>query len=150
MHYFCVESWWRHQMESFSALLAICAGNSPVTGEFPAQRPVTWSFNVFFDLRLINGWGNNGEAGDLRCHHTHYDLIVMYCRSPLWRRHEVPNLTFHICMNLYIHTYLSDKNSQCVYSLISHYTVNVYTHLHTLYFFNHHGHSIWMPGIKGK
>ena len=27
--------------------------NSSVTGEFPAQRPVTWSFDVFFHLRLI-------------------------------------------------------------------------------------------------
>ena len=45
-------SWWRHQMETFSALLAFCAGNSPVTGEFPAQRPVTRSFDVFFDLCL--------------------------------------------------------------------------------------------------
>ena len=44
--------WWRHQMETFSALLAICAGNSPVYGEFPAQRPVTRGFDVFFDLRL--------------------------------------------------------------------------------------------------
>ena len=44
-------SWWRHQMETFSALLAICAGNSPVPGEFPAQRPVTRSFDAFFDLR---------------------------------------------------------------------------------------------------
>ena len=44
--------WWRHQMETFSALLALCAGNSPVTGEFSAQWPVTRSFNVFFDLRL--------------------------------------------------------------------------------------------------
>ena len=43
--------WWRHQMETFSALLAICAGNSPVPGEFPAQRPVTRSFDLFFDLR---------------------------------------------------------------------------------------------------
>ena len=46
-----VASWWRHQMETFSALLAICAGNSPVTGEFPTQRPVTRSFDVYFDLR---------------------------------------------------------------------------------------------------
>ena len=38
-------------MEIFSALLAICAGNSPVTGEFPTQRPVTRSFDVYFDLR---------------------------------------------------------------------------------------------------
>ena len=44
--------WWRHQVETFSALLAICAGNSPGTGEFPAQRPVTRSFDVFCDLRL--------------------------------------------------------------------------------------------------
>ena len=42
---------WRHQMETFSALLAICAGNSTVPGEFPAQRPVTRSFDVFFHLR---------------------------------------------------------------------------------------------------
>ena len=40
-------------METFSALLALCAGNSPVTGEFPSQRPVTWSFDVFFDLCLF-------------------------------------------------------------------------------------------------
>ena len=45
-------AWWRHQMKTFAALLALCAGNSPVTGEFPAQRPVTRSFHVFFDLRL--------------------------------------------------------------------------------------------------
>ena len=44
--------WWRHQMETFSTLLALCAGNSPVTGEFPAQRSVTRSFDVFFDLCL--------------------------------------------------------------------------------------------------
>ena len=39
-------------METFPTQLAICAGNSPVPGEFPAQRPVTRSFDVFFDLRL--------------------------------------------------------------------------------------------------
>ena len=44
-------SWWRHQMEMFSALLAFCAGKSQITGEFPSQRPVTQSFDVFFDLR---------------------------------------------------------------------------------------------------
>ena len=45
-------SWRRHEMETFSALLALCAGNSPVPGEFPIQRPVTQSFNVFYDLHL--------------------------------------------------------------------------------------------------
>ena len=48
---FRIISWWRHQMETFSALLALCAGNSPDTGEFPTQRPVTRSFDVYFDLR---------------------------------------------------------------------------------------------------
>ena len=59
-------------MEIFSALLAICAGNSPVTGEFPTQRAVARSWDVCFYLRL-----NNGEAGDLRPHRAHYDVIVM-------------------------------------------------------------------------
>ena len=45
-------TWWRYQMDIFSALLAFCVGNSPVIGKFPSQRPVTRSFEVFFDLRL--------------------------------------------------------------------------------------------------
>ena len=65
-------TWWRHQMETFSALLAICVGNSPVSGEFPIQRPVTRSFDVFFDLRLYKRlrkqwWG----------YRAHCDVIVM-------------------------------------------------------------------------
>ena len=55
-----VNAWWRHQMETFSALLAICAQNSPVPCEFRAQKPVTRSFSVFFDLhpnkRLSKQW----------------------------------------------------------------------------------------------
>ena len=49
---------WRHQMEIFSALLAFCVGNSPVTGEFPPQRPVTRPYDVFFDLHLNNRISN--------------------------------------------------------------------------------------------
>ena len=41
-------------METFSALLALCTGNSLVTGLFTSQRPVMWSFDVFCDLRLNN------------------------------------------------------------------------------------------------
>ena len=70
-------SWRLHQMETFSVLLALCVGNSPVTGEFPAQRPVTRSFDVFFDLRLDKAWVNNRKAGDLRRNRGHYDVIVM-------------------------------------------------------------------------
>ena len=39
-------------METFSALLALCEGNSPVNGEIPSQRPVSRSFDIFFDLCL--------------------------------------------------------------------------------------------------
>ena len=63
-------------METFSVLLDICVGNSLVPGEFPAQRPVTWSFDVFFDLRLNKGWINNREVGDLRRYRAHYDVSV--------------------------------------------------------------------------
>ena len=85
-HYLCqwwliirkVLSWWRHQMETFSALLSICAGNSPVAGEFPAQRPVARSFDIIFDLRLNKrlskqSWG--WWFGTLSC--------------PLWRQCNV-------------------------------------------------------------
>ena len=71
--------WWRHQMETFSALLALCAGNSPVTGEFSAQRPVTQIFDVFFIYAGIKCWVNIREAGDLRRHRAHCDFIVMMC-----------------------------------------------------------------------
>ena len=62
-------------METFSALLALCAGNSPVSGEFPTQRPVTRSFDVFFDLRLNKrlskqwwGWWFETLSRPLWCH----------------------------------------------------------------------------------
>ena len=76
---------WRLQMETFFALMTLCAWNSPVTGEFHAQRPVTRSFDVFFEA---------GEAGDCRRHRPHHDVTVMcsdlqftrvlYPRFALW------------------------------------------------------------------
>ena len=50
-------------METFPALLAICAGNSPVSCEFPAQRPVMRSFNVFFDLHLNKRFKSKQSSG---------------------------------------------------------------------------------------
>ena len=52
---FAKVTWWRHQMETFSALLALCARDSPLSSEFPSQRPATRSFDVFFYFRL-NKW----------------------------------------------------------------------------------------------
>ena len=49
---------WCHEMETFSRYWPFCAGNSPVTGEFLSQRPMTRSFNIFFDLRLNNRLSN--------------------------------------------------------------------------------------------
>ena len=63
----------RHQMETFSPSLALCAGNSPVTGEFPYKGQ--WRGALIFSL--ICAWINNGEAGDLRRHRAHYEVIVM-------------------------------------------------------------------------
>ena len=84
--------WWRHQMETFSAYLAICAGNSPVTGEFSAQRPVMRSFDVFFDLCLnkrlgkqLWGWWFETPSHPLwrHCKEIHDALLVwgVVCRK---------------------------------------------------------------------
>ena len=45
-------SWWRHLMETFSALLDLWYGNPPVAGGFNTQMPVPRSFEVFFDVGL--------------------------------------------------------------------------------------------------
>ena len=67
-------SWWRHQMEAFSALLAICAGN-PVNSPHKGQWRGALMFSVI--CVWINGWVNNREARDLRPYRAHYDVIVM-------------------------------------------------------------------------
>ena len=66
---------WKHYW--MKTLLALCAGNSPVTGEFPSQRPVTRSFDVFFDLRLnkrlskqSRGWRFETPSRPLWPHHN--------------------------------------------------------------------------------
>ena len=79
----CLPISWRHQMETFSALLALCAGNSPVTGEFPTQRPVTWSFDVFFDLRLNKCLSKQSRGWWFEMHCAHDDVLVMRNRQPM-------------------------------------------------------------------
>ena len=77
-------------METFSALLALCAGSSPVTGEFPTQRPVTRRFGVYFDVclnkRLSKQWGG---------------WWLETLSRPLWRHHNVnanPNESVYVFM----------------------------------------------------
>ena len=73
-------SWRRHQMKTLSALLGICAGNSPVTGAFPHKGQ--WRGDLMFSVicTWINGWVNNREAGDLRRHRAYCDVIVTTSR----------------------------------------------------------------------
>ena len=90
----CVNTWWRHQMETFSALLALCAGNSPFPGELPAQRPVTRSFDVFFDLRSNKrlskqwrGWWFETQSSSFWRHCNDFattSYIVGYSYNALW------------------------------------------------------------------
>ena len=65
-------------METFSALLAICAGNSPVPVNSPHKGQWRWALMFSLICAWINGWVNNREAGDLRRYRVHYDVIVMW------------------------------------------------------------------------
>ena len=90
------QTWLRQQMETFSALLAICAENSPVPGEFPTQRPVTRNFDVFFDLRLIKqlskqsrGWSFETLSHPLWRHRNEY--LQVQVLTSMW----VSNIGFY-------------------------------------------------------
>ena len=67
--------WWHHQMETFFALLALCAGNSPVNSPHKDQ----WRGALMLTLICAwrNCWVNNCKAGDFRHHRAHYDVTVM-------------------------------------------------------------------------
>ena len=69
--------WWLHQVESFPRYWALCEGNPLVTSGFPSQRPVTRSFDVFFDLRLNKYLSQHRDAANLRRHRAYYGAIVM-------------------------------------------------------------------------
>ena len=76
-------------METFSPLLAICAGNSPVTDEFPAQRPVNRNFGVFYDLRLnkrlskqSRSWWFETPSRPLWCHCNEYQSTFAAPKFP--------------------------------------------------------------------
>ena len=78
-------TWWRHQIETCSTVLALCAGNSPVTGEFPSQRPVTRTFDVFFDTCLnkprskqIGGWWFDTPSRSSRRHFNEIHWVYKY------------------------------------------------------------------------
>ena len=105
------KSWWRHQMETFSALLTICAENSPVPGEFPAQRPVTRSLDVFFDLCLhkrLNkqswGWWFETLSHPLWRHCNVLSKLLSELQNDSWRVYWESQELVHF-------KWLGDKNA---------------------------------------
>ena len=88
MHvWFVYGTWWRHQMKTFSALLALCAG----PGEFRAKMPVSRRFDVFFDLRLNKrlskqswGWWFETLSRPLWRHRNEIWVAVLCCVSLLY------------------------------------------------------------------
>ena len=97
--------WWRHQMETFSALLALCAGNSLVNSP---QHKGQWLEALVFSLicAWINGWVNTGEAGDLRRHRAHYGVTIMI----------VCNVSVDVTGSVYLHglTNIANMVSNCI------------------------------------
>ena len=87
--------WWRHQMETFSALLHRSPANSPHKGQ--------WRQALMFSLMRAwtNGRVNNRNASNLRRRRGHYDAAVMSidplhllkgCKRSIglsWRRHDI-------------------------------------------------------------
>ena len=71
-------SWWHHQMETFSVLLALWAGNSLLLVN--SSHKDQWRGALVFSLicAWINDWVNNREAGDLRRHRGHYNVNVKF------------------------------------------------------------------------
>ena len=90
-------TWWRHQMGTFSALLALCAGNSSVPVNSPHKGQ--WRGALMFSLicARMNDWVNNREAGDLRRYRAHYDVIVVTRTVTILSKYSTTPLT-----NIYI------------------------------------------------
>ena len=113
-------SWWRHQMETFSALLALCAGNSPVPVNSPHKGQ--WRGALMFSLfyAWINDWVNNREAGDLRRQCGYHDVIVMFQVS------TVQNNPVYVCSSAFPEPDMADCNCPSDCSTTS-YTID-FTH----------------------
>ena len=107
-------SWWRHQMETFPELLALCEGNPPVTGGFPWQRPVTRSFDVFFDWTLNKRWCTHSKRW---WSETPSRLLWRHCKDTGIPGFRVPVVAFYDS-NLHLHVYkLSSLTSIMVWCL---------------------------------
>ena len=141
IHDSCSVTWWHHQMETFSAFLALCEGNSPVSGEFPAQSPVTRSFDVFFHLCLNKqlskqSWGWWFEAPS----------------HPLWR-HSNDTMDYSVkesIHNIKLHHFQNDHDeiriNVCFKHITNHnITMTLHEHWSVISFFVQNKENISAP-----
>ena len=113
---------------NISGLLAICAGNSPVTGEFPAQRPVTRSFDVFFELRLNKRLSKQSWVWWFE---TPSRPVWHHCNGSVnrhWNQLYDPRITSLFCYREHIrdsiHLSLSIQGSKSIYLTIRYIHIN--------------------------
>ena len=123
--------WWRHQMETLSALLALCAGNSPVTGEFPSQRPVTRSFDVFFDMCLNKRLSKQSRG-----------WWIETPSRPIWRHHKASSGYKESWVKSYYHTLIPETNWNGKKEVCSAF---LGVHSGIILFFELHPKAIWNP-----
>ena len=96
-----------------------------------------WCF--FFIYISINGWVNNREAGDLRCHHTHYDVTVMLIEFCQW---QVKNLISPSLQPISV----DDRLKHC-----KHLKAIFQSHIfHKLIGLEHHSPQLWVIFCKLK
>ena len=92
----------------------LCAGNLSVTGELATQRPVTRRFEIFFEMRLNK---RLCEAGDLRRHRAHYDVIVILVWQQKWICESSRRAYLHpsMCPSSAIHLTMTMFNKNASY-----------------------------------
>ena len=148
--------------ENISASLALCSGNSPVNGEFPSQRPVTWSFDIFFDVGLNKWLSKSRHVGVLRRHRAHYDASVMLLANETRHRTwEASNSTLMLDYECYdapvrqwTHTniYIYMESYPYIYRIIahgchvsSHYVYSSNQNNVVILFRSQHGYIVTVP-----
>ena len=140
-------------METFSTLLAICVGNSPITIEFPTQRPVTQSFGVFFDLRLNKrlskqswGWWFETLSCPLWCHCNALQVWAVK-KNSCWKMHiskSIPRIFTIFIYFIWFHA------SHYVWSIIVHMYICIYIYTHIHIYVRTYVHTyIYIPGELG-
>ena len=75
-------SWWRHQIEMFSASLALCEWNPKVTIGFLSQSQWCGTLIYFFYLRLNKQWSKQSRRRWFETHDAHYDATVVWWTDP--------------------------------------------------------------------